>query len=183
MKRLTACSMCLGLALAMGACGGESRLTLLLTDAPPDTEAMASAVVTLARVEAHFAGDDATDAGEKDAGWREISGAPQSYDLLKLQNGVTAAIGELALPPGKVTQIRLFIDPAGPNVITLQSGATCALDLSNVDHTGVKIAHPFEIGDGSHVTVVLDFDVRESVAKDGECAYRLNPVVKVKSIH
>jgi hypothetical protein len=183
-------------ALAVGACSGNGTLSLRLTDAPPDLTTLGTVTITLARVEAHFAGgehDDeiATDAGtkaddesgkDKDSGWQSVLSTPRSFDLLKLQNDVTTTLGELSLPPGKITQLRLFIDPHGPNDITLKSGQMCSLDLREVDQTGVKIVHPFKITSGKTTDVVLDFDVKESVQMDGPCVFRLSPVIKVKSV-
>jgi hypothetical protein len=178
-----------------GACSGGGTLALRITDAPPDTENMSAVVVTLSQVEAHYAGVDVSDDGGKkidedkdddgDGGWRAFAGPARSFDLLALQNGVSEALGELELPAGKITQIRLHIDEAGPNVITLKSGQTCALDLRDVDKKGVKINHPFkalELKDGKRLEVVVDFDLEESVEMDGACAYRLKPVIKIKSV-
>ena len=99
---------------ALAACTGGGGLELRLTDAPPDTDNMASVVVTLSSAEAHFAkdGDDTDGPGKKDdlgtggdGGWVRVSGPPLSYDLLRLQNGVSELIGDIALPPGKITQL------------------------------------------------------------------------------
>lgn len=176
------------LALLAG-CGGGGTLALRITDAPPDTENMSTVVVTLARVEAHLAGGHDHD-GDKhddddDRGWHTLVPEQRSFDLLKLQNDVTAALGDLELPEGKVTQIRLFIDHQGTNAITLKSGQVCPLDLQAVDKAGVKINHPFKampIEDGERVEVVIDFDLKESVDLAGPCLYRLKPVIKLKSV-
>jgi hypothetical protein len=177
------------------ACSGNGTLALRLTDAPPDLGNIQSAVVTLAAAEAHFAGDgdDKTDEkpdGDVDegghGGWVRVTGAPSSYDLLRLQNGVSELIGEIGLPDGKITQLRLFIDETGPNQVTLKSGQICALDLKDVDKTGIKIVHPFKalsLEHGQRLEVVIDFDLAESVQQDGPCAYRLTPVIKIKSAH
>jgi hypothetical protein len=200
-------SLSLGtIALLVGACSGNGTLALRLTDAPPDLENIAAVTVTLSSAEAHFAGDDdhaedrdggATkkeddgdakkdDDGEGDGHWVRVSGAPLTYDLLRLQNGVSELIGEIALPDGKITQLRLFIDEAGPNNVTLKNGQVCALDLGGVDKKGIKINHPFkalELKGGKRVEVVIDLDVKESVEQAGACAYSLKPVIKIKSVH
>src|SRR5690349_16621154 len=131
-------------ALALGACSNGGLLSLRLTDAPPDTDNMAMAIVTLSAAEAHFAGgkdDDGLDGKGKDddhGGWVRVTGAPKPYDLLRLQNGLTELVGELVLPAGKITQIRLFIDETGTNAVTLKDGRVCPLELSGVDKTGIK---------------------------------------------
>jgi hypothetical protein len=185
------------IALAIAGCGNGGALELRLTDAPPDTDNMASAIVTLSAAEAHFAqghddvdvnGDgkkDDLDGDHQDGGWVRVTGAPLSYDLLRLQNGLSDLIGQIALPPGKITQLRLFIDGSGVNAVTLKDGQTCPLLLDGVDQTGIKIVHPFKalsIKDGRILQVVLDFDLKESVDMTGPCAYHLKPVIKVKSV-
>jgi hypothetical protein len=178
-------------ALALGACSNGGLLSLRLTDAPPDTDNMAMAIVTLSAAEAHFAGgkdDDGPDGKGKDddhGGWVRVTGAPKPYDLLRLQNGLTELVGELVLPPGKITQIRLFIDETGTNAVTLKDGRICPLDLSGVDKTGIKINHPFKalpIKEGRVLQVVLDFDLKESVDMAAPCVYHLKPVIKIKTV-
>jgi hypothetical protein len=181
-------------ALAAGACSGNGTLALRITDAPLDLTNISSVVVTLSAAEAHFAGDghgDDRDAtakdDEKDDGdgsWVRVTGDPLSYDLLRLQNGVSELVGEIALPAGKITQLRLFIDERGPNTVTLKDGQVCPLDLQGVDKTGIKIVHPFkalEMKDGKRLEVVVDFDLKESVEQGGPCAFSLKPVIKIKS--
>jgi hypothetical protein len=190
-------------ALALAGCSNGGILELRITDAPPDTANMASAIVTLSAAEAHFAGggeDDKihtdgfgpkkdVDVGDDDhggkSGWVRVSGPPLSYDLLRLQNGVSELVGDLALPPGKITQIRLFIDPAGTNAVTLKDGTTCPLLLDGVDPTGIKLIQPFKvmnIKEGRTLEVVLDFDLKESVDVTAPCVFHLKPVIKIKSV-
>jgi hypothetical protein len=174
--------------LGLVGCGGKGTLSLRLTDAPPDTENMSAVMVTISKMEVHLAGGDGDgpeDKGKDGSGWHLLDRPAQSYDLLQLQNDVTAALGEMELPEGKITQIRMHLDPAAINEVRLVRGAVCALDLSNVERTGVKINHPFKafpIEAGETTVAVVDFDVKESVSKEGDCVYRLNPVIKLKSV-
>jgi hypothetical protein len=187
------------IAVALGGCSSGGTLELRITDAPPDTDNMASAVITLSSAEAHFAGgddhevdldgdgkkDEKIDTGNDEDGWVRVSGPPLSYDLLRLQNGLSELIGDLALPPGKITQLRLFIDPSGMNAVTLKDGQICPLILDGVDEKGIKITQPFKamsIKEGRTLQVVLDFDLKESLDMTGPCAYHLKPVIKVKTL-
>jgi hypothetical protein len=182
----------------------DTTVTLELTDAPPDIASLEHVFVTIARVEVHVAGtddddDDDDDDGEKEnepgaeqdaeddegAGWRTVAAPAGTFDLMALRNDVRATLGELELPDGKITQIRLFIDEAGTNEIELVSGETCALDLAGVPPTGVKINHPFKALDvegSSSIRIVVDFDLRESVDQTGACSFALKPVIKLKSV-
>jgi hypothetical protein len=181
---------------------GSTKVRVELTDAPPDAAALAHVEVTLSRVEVHVAdgdddGDDDGDEGESSkngadaddddegSGWKTVASPAGTFDLVALQNDVRVTLGELELPSGKITQIRLFIDPNGKNQVELQSGQTCALDLSSVPTTGIKINHPFkalDVEDSSELHLVVDFDLKESLDQTGACAFTLKPVIKLKRV-
>jgi hypothetical protein len=176
------------------ACNSDRGATVRfeLTDAPPDLDQIAEVYVSLERVEAHVAGDDgAADGGafgdENDdrGGWRTITPDAGTFDLLELQDDVRVRLGEIALPDGKITQIRLFIAPDADNRVVLADGRSCQLDLTQVPPTGVKINHPFkalQAEDGELINVVIDFDVKESLDQTGDCAFALKPVIKIKRV-
>src|SRR5690242_5938304 len=100
-------------------CGGSGTVSLQLTDAPPDLATMKEAVVTIGAVGVHLAGAkdehqldggssdmDRDEDGDEDGdgGWRLLDRPAQAFDLLRLRNDVVASLGELELPPGKITQ-------------------------------------------------------------------------------
>jgi len=182
--------------LLLAACG-STTVTVELTDAPPDLGSLKRVELTLSRVEVHVAGSDDDDAAEaKDddgsakqdgdgAGWRTVAAPAGTFDLLALQNDVRATLGKLELPSGKITQIRLFLDPNGKNQVELGSGQTCAIDLGAVPPTGIKINHPFkalDVEDSSKLNLVVDFDLKESLDQTGSCAFALKPVIKLKHV-
>jgi hypothetical protein len=178
----------------------NTKVTLELTDAPPDTSNIEHVYVSLNHVDVHVAGDDAnddapdagdassddeSDTGEHDSGWRTVTPKAGTFDLVALQDDVRAALGELELPSGKITQIRLFIDGAGRNEVVLASGQSCPLDLASVPPTGIKINHPFkalDVTDSSKLNLVVDFDLDESLEQAGTCAFTLKPVIKLKHV-
>lgn len=191
------------------ACGGTTTVTVQLTDAPPDVSAIEHVSVSLEHVDVHVAGADAAgddgaapagsehgsaddesagsgDGSSRDGGgWRTVTAKAGTFDLVALQNDVRATLGELELPDGKITQIRLFIDPAGKNEVELANGDTCALDLSRVPPTGIKIIHPFkalDVTDSSKLTLVVDFDLAQSLDQSGACAFALDPVIDLKHV-
>jgi hypothetical protein len=199
----------LAAALAGVACGSNTKVTLELTDAPPDTSTIAHVYVSLNHVDVHVAGDDESDDAGTDAekskdtgsetdtesdtsdgedgggGWRTVAEKAGTFDLMALRNDVRAALGELDLPSGKITQIRLFIDATGQNEVVLSSGQTCALDLSSVPPTGIKINHPFkalDVKDSSKLNLVVDFDLSQSIDQAGTCSFTLKPVIELKHV-
>ncbi|HVZ36353.1 MAG TPA: DUF4382 domain-containing protein [Polyangiaceae bacterium] len=199
-----------GLAATLGliaGCNSNTTVRLELTDAAPDTSAIQHVYLTLDRVDVHVAdsgdpsdetasesanadtatktADTSEDGGTEENGWLTVKEHAGTFDLLALQNDVRTTLGELELPSGKITQIRLFIDGAGQNRIVLTNGQSCALDLSQVPPTGIKINHPFKALDvegSSKLTIVVDFDLAESVDQIAACSFRLAPVIKIKSV-
>jgi len=178
-------------ALWFAACG-DTKVTLELTDAPPELETIEHVFITLERVEVHVAGGDEDEDAKKDAsdpedraGWHNVVPPTNTFDLMALRNDVRAALGEFELPNGKITQIRLFIARGGKNEVVLVDGDVCPLDLEQVPTTGFKINHPFkaiDVADSSKLNLVVDFDLSESVDQSGPCSFRLKPVIKLKHV-
>lgn len=176
--------------LFLASCGGGSTVALELTDAPPDRQNIDHVYISLAAVEVHVVdkaskedGDPKDKSIDKSNKWQTITSRAGKFDLLALQNDVTASLGELDLPEGKITQIRLHIDEQGENTVVLKDGQQCEIDISKVDKTGIKINHPFKAIDlppGERVRVVVDFDLEESIDQQGACSFALNPVIKIK---
>lgn len=183
--------LALSCASMLAACGGGTTLTVDITDAPPDIASLAHVYVSIDAVEVHVVdktdkeeGDPGNKSIDKDDKWQEVTSRAGTIDLMALRDGATQTLGEIDLPEGKITQIRLFVDGSGRNEVELQDGQVCALDLGAVDQGGVKINHPFkaiDLPDGERVRVVVDFDLTESVDQAGACSFALHPVLKLKT--
>lgn len=151
--------------LALAACesaGGPTshRVRLRLTDAPgPDIE---SAHVWISR--AYLVPGQA---GEQVV----LTSAAQDYDLLTLQDGVTALLGDATVPAGDYAQLRLVVDSAR---LTLVDGAAFAdgsvsrtLKVPSGSESGIKV----NFAGGLHITedvdLVVDFPVADSFVFQG----------------
>jgi hypothetical protein len=198
----------LSASLLFTACGSSTggTVALELTDAPPDLTTLDKVEVTIGAVEVHVTGgklDNSRSSGHADGKvdgkadvpghsdvdgggtWVTVTEHAGTFDLLALQNDVTAPLGNFVLPDGKITQIRLFIDPAGRNAAVLKAGDECLLDITGVSKTGIKINHAFQAIDApsdGKVRVVVDFDVKESLDQKAACSFSLNPVIKIKKV-
>jgi len=156
----------------VAACGdstgsGTAQLRIQITDAP--LEYFASAEVTIGEVSiipADGAPVVVTDQGG-------------TFDLLTLQNGVTAALGELAIPAGDYVQLRLVVEAAS---VTLADGLMFSdgtiersLTIPSGAQTGVKInlsGADGEDGPGIRIAsgetiLVVDFDVSQNFIIQG----------------
>jgi hypothetical protein len=130
-----------------------ANVRLYLTDTP--AEQIESAVVWISRAYLVPAGENEE--------FVTLTDEPQEYDLLTLQNGVTALLGEATIPEDDYEQLRLVVDSAR---LTLVEGATFAdgersrlLFVPSGMQTGIKVnfGGPLTISGGTDI--VVDFDV------------------------
>lgn len=107
-----------------------------------------------------------------DSGVFTVSTTPASYDLLALQNGVTALLGTTTIPAGTYEQLRLIVDSAR---VVLASGSTFAngdstasLRVPSGMETGIKVnfAGGLTLPPGQS-TLSVDFDVSQSFVLNG----------------
>lgn len=158
--RLTALALALGLGV-VGACqsatgpDGEGQLTVLLTDDPFPFDLVAEANVTISRVEA-----------VSEAGVEVLAEGEQSYNLLDLQNGVTATLATAQMPEGNLVQIRLIVTEAS---VVLNDGTAYDLTVPSGAETGIKITMPpgAQVEAGAETTTTLDFSVENSFIVQG----------------
>jgi hypothetical protein len=189
-------------ALAVSACGSAgSTATLKLMDKPTDD--VSKVEITVASMQVHVVKpDDAktqadpADASVDDAtvatdgatyGWQSLA-VNKKIDLLAhVGEGAAATLGDLPLPEGKITQIRLVLDTtAGNNVATKKDGSTCNLDTEKVAKKGIKINHvfkAFQSKENAKHEVVVDFDVDESLKEDKDTGcWKLEPKLKLVKV-
>jgi hypothetical protein len=177
--------------LLLTACGGSAQATLKLMDAPP--AGVTAVHVTVASMQVHVDaadskrdGDPADSTIDDDARWSSLS-VGRTIDLVQHQ-GETAAevLGQLDLPEGKVTQLRLRLDTSRPerNTATLADGTVCALDVTRVDTKGIKLNHvfkAFQTRPGEKHEVFVDFRLDESLTASGAC-YVLSPKLQLTHV-
>lgn len=175
------------LALASCASNDDAVATFQLMDAPPP--GVTAVHVWVASIQAHVADVAAKDADPKDdsidndSGWHSLA-VNRSIDLVAHQGEAAAdVLGELPLPIGKITQIRLVLDTTRPN-FAVKNGVECALDTAKVAAKGIKINHvfkAFETRSGDRHVVLVDFDLAESMKEKGAC-YELEPKLKLRKV-
>jgi len=162
-------------AIALAACGasssGNGTLAVALVDAPsPDVKGI---VVTVDSVTAH----------SDQAGWVTVAQGPITVDLLLLQD-VAMKLGEISLPAGTVSEIRLILAD-GPQYVVLADGSHASLKTPSGQQSGEKLQGPFTVSACERHTVTIDFDGKNSIAyhqtggPDPE--WILRPVIRVKT--
>jgi hypothetical protein len=137
--------------------------------------------VTVDRVRVHTS----SSAGDNDAGWSDVVLNPaRRIDLLSLTNGVLAELGQVALPAGQYTNVRLVLVPNGSgapaNAVVPTGGTEIPLDTPSATQSGLKLIHGFTVQPNTLVDLVLDFDACKSIVKRGNSGrYNLKPVIGV----
>ena len=157
---------------------GTMRLSI--TDAPAC--GYDAVHLTIERVRVH----KAATALDADAGWSDVVLAPaKRVDLLTLTNGVLEELGQVALPAGKYTQMRLVLAPnsaAAPlaNSVTPTGSAETALTTPSAQQSGIKLNIDIDIAADKVSDFAIDFDACKSIVKRGNSGqYNLKPVVAV----
>ncbi len=192
MKSLMNLKLTLGAVMvaSLAACGGgggsadSGTLRLALTDAP--SCGYDEVNVTIEKIRVHQ-----SDSANPDdpSGWSEIvlSPAPLRVDLLKLQNGALAELGQVTLPAGSYNQMRLVLaenDASAPllaNSVVLSSDkSVVALKTPSGQQSGVK-AKQFNVTIAANqlANFVVDFDACKSIVATGSGKYNLKPQLTV----
>jgi len=172
---------------------GSGQLTVLLTDAPFPFDSVASADMYVVRIDAKLADADSADAAQVDSarsdnrdpqrGWVTLATPRRRYNLLDLQSGKTANLGDLALPTGTYRGFRFVLDTDSSSV-TLTDGTVLTgsaqrgagqrgpsqpgIMWPSAGRTGIKVKldRPIDLVEGGTV-VVLDFDLGASFVLRG----------------
>ncbi len=148
--------------------GGEGSIRLILIDSPSTLD---SVVICFSRVEVHKSGSDTTEGS-----WSVINDSLRYIDLLLLQNGASAVLGDTSLSAGKYTQIRLIVEDSN---YVMENGIKYPLAIPSGTQTGIKLNHSFEIENGKLYELYLDFNVDKSIIITGNGQYKLKPTIRV----
>ncbi|HEV8315610.1 MAG TPA: DUF4382 domain-containing protein [Burkholderiaceae bacterium] len=179
-------ALAVSLPMLMAGCGGSDKDTgngsmrVALTDAP--SCGFDAVNVTVQKVRIH----QSASASDSDSGWSEITVSGNNrFDLLSLQNGVLAELGQTPLAPGKYQQMRLVLaanDATTPlaNSVTPTGGSETALNTPSALQSGLKMNVDLTIEANKMADLVIDFDACKSVVTTGNSGqYNLKPVLKV----
>jgi len=181
--RIVLAAVASGLALTIAACGGGSTSTngtlqLSLTDAPGCGYDAVN--VTITDISVH----QSSTAAATDAGWVHVPITAQKINLLNLQNGVLATLGQTPLPAGNYTQMRLLLASNSgmtlANSVVPTGGSEVALKTPSGQQTGLKMNVDIKIAPDQMADFVVDFNACKSVVSAGASGmYLLKPVVSV----
>lgn len=111
----------------------------------------------------------------EDSGWVSLPTNAGTYDLLKLQNGVTTPIAAGDVPDGVLKEIRFIL---GSNNTIKANGQVSPLLIPSGSESGLKIKIDKDLQETLN-TFTLDFDAALSIKEEPD-GYKLRPVIRIK---
>jgi hypothetical protein len=161
----------LGLFLVSTGCNkekGSSKMTVRMVDAPGDFQQVN---VEVLQVQVNHDGQ----------GWLNLPTNAGIYDLLTLQNDVSATLVNVGvLPSGHLNQFRLIL---GDENNVMVDSLYYPLATPSAQQSGLKINLNTDFAPNTTYELLLDFDAEQSIVTQGTGAYSLKPVIKVLSIN
>src|SRR5437016_8375423 len=164
MSRRVAIPLVAAVLLAAGGCYQDDSVTtvnrkpfarVLLTDAPFPYDSLGSVNVYVVRIEANAAGDTSGTGT-----WVLVTEPGKSFDLLALQQGATALLGEGELPAGQYHSIRITLD-TNQSSIVWNSAGQAPVNWHNQSVIYAFVDYPAG-GPTQGGDIVIDFDVGQS---------------------
>lgn len=133
---------------------------VLLTDAPFPFDSVGSVNLYVSRIEAS-ADFDTSGAGN----WVEVAAPAKAFDLLTLQQGTTAFVGQSILDAGRYAAIRMTID-VDKSSIKYPDGSNALVHWPGSGHGEITIyalvEEPLAVAATGGTEIVIDFDVGRS---------------------
>jgi hypothetical protein len=147
---------------------GTSQMTVKMVDAPGDFQQVN---VEVLQVQVHHSGQ----------GWINLPTVAGIYDLLTLQNDVSATLVNAGtLPSGDLQQLRLVL---GDENNVMVDSLYYPLATPSAQQSGLKINLNSNFAPNTQYELVLDFDAEQSIVTQGNGSYSLKPVIRVLSIN
>jgi uncharacterized protein YjdB len=178
---------CLVLALSIGGCYQDDttttapqrlrpRITVRLTDAPFPYDSLHGVTIYVVRIEASTAQDSS--GGDL---WAVITEPRKSFDLLALQQGTTALLGEGEMPAGRYHRVRMTIDTSLSS-ITWNDAAQTPAHVNWYGRSSIyaSVEYPVDVPTEG-ADIVLDFDVGRSFLynfSSNNNAFDFNPILR-----
>jgi hypothetical protein len=173
---------------------GSGTVVVKLTDAPFLTDSLKSVDIFVVRVEGRTSDADSATADSNlesgsSAGWTVLASPNATYNLLALQNGVSATLGSAQLAAGSYNGLRFIIDPTKSsatlkNGTVLSGSSSPSITFPSASRSGIKVvlSQPLKVVAGATTTLLVDFDVNNSFVMRGNSIEKngllFKPVIK-----
>lgn len=142
---------------------GAGKFSIRMTDAPGD---YAELFVEIEQVDVQMEGE----------GWVTLSNESQVVSVLDLTNGAEVEIASATnAEAGVYTAVALHIGANSTLILNTESGGgEFGLQGENIVIVEINEA----VGTEGEATVLLDFNVSESISSDGNGGYQMDPVIQ-----
>ena len=148
-----------------GGPSGAGKTAVFLTDAPFPFD-------RIARVDIHISEiglSPQADTSQGPPGWITVAEPDRTFNLLDLQNGTTALLGEADVPPGQYRAVRVTFDPDRSGMTDTEGGHP-PINWQSKGETPTLfglVEEPMAIDENGE-DIVIDFDVGRSFLADGD---------------
>ena len=142
---------------------GDGRTAVFLTDAPFPFDRVSRVDVYISEIGL----SPQADTSEGIPTWVTVARPERTFNLLDLQNGATALLGEADVPPGQYRAVRVTFDPERSGM-TDRTGGHPAIDWQAKGDAPTLfslVEEPMAIDDNGE-DIVIDFDVGRSFLPD-----------------
>lgn len=174
----------------------SGTMVVQLTDAPFSTDSVKAVNIFVVRVDARQSDVDSATADHAlssdsaaSNGWTVVATPNATFNLLSLQNGIAATLGQATLAAGSYSGFRLVIDPTKSNVVlksglTLTSSSSPNVTFPSAAQSGIKIvlSQPVTVVANTTTNLLVDFDVANSFVMRGNTIDRngllFKPVIR-----
>jgi hypothetical protein len=163
--------------------GGDGKTSVFLTDAPFPFDDIARVDVYVKEI----ALSETADTSEGAPDWVVVASPDRTFNLLDLQNGSTALLGEAEIPPGQYRAARLSFDPARSTMTDADGGVIRTADpgtpgihwqaKGEVPQLFALVEEAMAIDENGE-EVVIDFDVGRSFLYDGAGSFTFIPFLR-----
>jgi hypothetical protein len=169
---------------------GLGQVKVLLTDDPASYQAV---YVTIDSIQVKKDDGNDSDSNESNA-WMTVAEPSKTYDLLTLQNGVTAELGETNISVGTYSQLRLNLGEQEDNGTNLLGEphpfANYIVFIGDdvaelkVPSSTLKQKYDFNVSETGIIEMTIDFDANRSVHMSGKSGqWILTPVLGITNKH
>ena len=148
---------------------GSAHFSLLLTDSPGDYQAV---WIHIQQVLIKVSSDSS-----EDSGWIEVPlEAGQPYNLAELRNGKDSLLGEVDLPAGNISQLRVVL--GDNNSLITAAGKKLPLKMPSGDASTLKLSIRANLVSHQPYTLVLDLNTGQSIVEISQDNYAFQPAVR-----
>jgi hypothetical protein len=142
--------------------------------------------IDIQEVQLHYTGDLEQEPTDNSAGWVALRTNIGIYDILDLENNVSAVIcRQDGIQGRKINGMRLVLGTRNSLVIRSEHGDTVTYPMvvPSGSTSGLKINLSTKVLPNKRLVMLVEMDTHHSVTQaQGPTTYNLNPVIKLKNI-